>query len=275
MLSQFLQRLIALPGGQGSRTPAPDLSTLLDENHPQDSLLLDLGCGLGDRTLLYSAAVSRHVIGLEIEPLRAIVAHQKAVESGASVSIVIADAAALPFVSGCIQHIVSDDTWEHLLRPDRAMKECTRVLQPNGSLSIRTLPYYSPWGAHAWRWLPIPWLHVFFSRSFFFRLVAFVEQHRRINPRLPAVVHQPWQILSDPAHAQGLSVRALREQLANSELVVQNLNLIPVGRQYHAIIDIIVDWLSKAPYLEELLTGLVIVKARKPQQTSCYVSIQH
>ena len=142
--SQYLHRLASLPE-RGARRDLPSgLDLPCQGDNSQGHLLLDIGCGLGDRTLLYSAAGSHHVIGVEIAPVRAAIAHRQAVEAEALVSIVVADAAALPFVADSFHCIVSNDTWEHLARPVQVLQECCRVLQSAGVLTISALPITRP-----------------------------------------------------------------------------------------------------------------------------------
>jgi len=268
-----LHRVFSLPEFPNGMGSGRSSNKRLIEPTLRDGLVLDIGCGMGDRALLYGSSKSCTIVGIDIEPTRAYCARLRSIQECAPVSIVIADAAALPFAVNCFDHVISQDTWEHIARPGLALKECNRVLQPSATVTISVLPYYSPWGAHAWHWIPVPWLHVPFPRRHFFRLVAFVEGRRKVNARLPLAVRQPWSDPDDPAHARGLTVRALRNHFASSQLLVERWHQQLVGAGHHPVLAFLATWLAKIPYMDELLTGLVIVEAQKPPEPSDYVSI--
>lgn len=228
--------------------------------------VLDVGCGLGGKTVYYAEQEARWVVGLEVSQERARVAARLAAAhpAGAKVRIVIGDAARLPFCSDLFGCVISTDTWEHLHAPVLALRECARVVQPGGTVSISVLPYFSPWGAHAWNWLPLPWIQVLLPQRYLFHLMSWIERRQQINTRLPSAVRLDWTRPDDPAHARRLTVAALERSLSLSGMRTLHFTITPVGMRYGGIGARVIRILLRLPWLRELLTGMVVVIMRKP-----------
>ncbi|MFQ5855674.1 MAG: class I SAM-dependent methyltransferase [Anaerolineae bacterium] len=228
--------------------------------------VLDVGCGLGGKTVYYAEQGACSVVGLDVSEERARVALALAGRhpAGVKVRIVVGDAARLPFRADLFDCVISTDTWEHLNAPILALGECARVVQPGGTVLISTLPYFSPWGAHAWNWLPLPWIQAILPRHGLFSLVSWIEQRRRINTRLPSAVRLDWMRPNDPAHARGLTVAALERGLSVSGMRTARFTVVPVGASYGSIMTRLTQVLIRLPLLREVLAGLVIVVMRKP-----------
>lgn len=230
----------------------------------QAKTVLDVGCGLGGKTVYYAHQGAKQVVGIEISPERAQVAVQFA-QQNASVQIIMADAAYLPFRANAFDVILSSDTWEHLPQPVRSLQECARVVAPGGSVAISALPYYSPWGAHTWHWLPLLWLPSFLPRPWLFRCMAWLERRWQVNGRLPTAVRVDWTRPLDPAHTQKLTVALFEQAIANSGLVVDNgTAVVPIGDRFGGIMARIGRWLVQWPFLRECWAGLVVARLHKP-----------
>lgn len=233
--------------------------------------LLDVGCGLGGKSVYYAEQGAHLVVGLDINKARARVAaafarHQRAGAADKNhpkVQIVIADAAHLPFPSGVFDAIISTDTWEHLVAPVMALRECARVVQPEGTVALSALPYYSPWGAHVWDWLPLPWVQVILPKPLLFRVIRWIERIRRVNAQRPSATRLDWARMDDPAHAQQLTVASLEHSIALANLEVLRFDAFPIGRQWKVIARLIAV-LGRFPLLREVLTGMLVVVMRKP-----------
>jgi ubiquinone/menaquinone biosynthesis C-methylase UbiE len=73
----------------------------------------------------------------------------------------------LPFDNETFDLVVSYNSFEHFPRPDKALRECVRVLKPGGKVYINFNPLYcSPWGLHAYRSLYMPYSQFLFSKDF-------------------------------------------------------------------------------------------------------------
>lgn len=227
--------------------------------------VLDVGCGLGSRTLGYVELGARWVVGLDISPerTRLAAATARGWAAGARPCLVVADAGRLPFRAERFDCVLSTDAWEHLDVPLLALRECARVLRPGGTLAISALPYYSPWGAHAWSWLPLPWIQVILPRRRVFGLMAWIEAWRHVNAHRPSAVRMDWRRPDDPAHVRRLTVAALERCLALSGLAPLRCATIPVGAAYGGMLARLTGRLVRLPLLREVLAGIVVIVARK------------
>jgi SAM-dependent methyltransferase len=228
--------------------------------------VLDVGCGLGGKTVYYAEQGARLVVGVDISEERACVAAVLADRhsAGAKVRIVVSDAARLPFRAGLFDYVISTDTWEHLHTPILALRECTRVVQPDGTVAISAMPYYSPWGAHTWSWLLLPWIQVILPRRYLFNLMSWIEQRWQINARRPGAVRLDWTRPDDPAHARRLTVAALEHSLSASGMTTLHFTIVPVGTHYGSIVAWLTHTLVRLPVLRELLAGVVVIVMHKP-----------
>jgi SAM-dependent methyltransferase len=230
----------------------------------EEKLVLDLGCGLGGMVRYIAEQDVRCVVSVEISSKRAYAAHtylQKHVPEQAYV--VIGDAASLPFRNDVFDVIISTDTWEHLRHPNSAIQECERTLCNSGYLFIQALPYYSPWGLHAWDWLPIPWIQVLLPRKSLFKLIHWIEQRLCLNAQRIPETRIDWRFPDDPAHAQRLTVSAFERSFQQSALQVEHIELVPI------LVHIkFVAWLTRLlcrlPIIRKLAVGLIIATFSKP-----------
>ena len=228
--------------------------------------ILDVGCGLGGKTVYHVEHGARLAIGLEVDSERARVASMlaDAHPSGAKVHIVIGDVAHSPFRTALFDTVISTDTWEHLVAPAMALQECARVVRAGGTVAISAVPYYSPWGAHAWPWLPLPWIQVILPRRCLFGLMAWIERRRQVNSRRPSAVRLDWTRSDDPVHARRLTVAALERSLPLGGMRLLRFAIIPVGARYGSVAAQVMGALVRLPLLRELLAGMVVVVMRRP-----------
>ncbi|MFW9805282.1 MAG: class I SAM-dependent methyltransferase [Candidatus Thorarchaeota archaeon] len=100
----------------------------------QDSVVLDIGCGTGNNTLLFAGATRTKVTGLDISYGMLEKAHEKSRQ----VPLVQAAADILPFASETFSLVFMTEVIHHLPSPDRSITEIYRVLIPGGSTCIVT-----------------------------------------------------------------------------------------------------------------------------------------
>ena len=132
----------------------------------KDKVILDLGCGLGGATFVYSKKGVKQAIGLEIERACLVAAKQHIKEKyGGCDKLVFlnGDAVSVPLKSNSVDLVVANDFMEHVLQPEAAIKEVLRVLKEGGFFFFEFPAYYSPRGAHMHYHIYTPWCHVFFS----------------------------------------------------------------------------------------------------------------
>jgi ubiquinone/menaquinone biosynthesis C-methylase UbiE len=149
-------------------------------------VILDLGCGKGGKAMGCAVAVpgARLIVGVDVDPDELRAARGTRDRLGlARAAFVVADAAELPFRSGCVDAAFSVNAFEHIPRPEAALREVARVLRPDGWLWLEFFPlFYSRYGSHLWDYLPIPWVHVAAAREVV--LAAYVRVLERETPRL-------------------------------------------------------------------------------------------
>jgi len=102
--------------------------------------VLDVGCGPGTDTIPLAQRVgaSGQVIGVDYDADMITQAQRRAREAGVSpwVGHLHADATALPFDSDRFDACRSERLFPHLLNPDKALSEMTRVTKPGGWIVV-------------------------------------------------------------------------------------------------------------------------------------------
>ncbi|MCX7780795.1 MAG: class I SAM-dependent methyltransferase [Negativicutes bacterium] len=106
--------------------------------------ILDVGCGTGIYTceLLKQGAT---VTGIDISPEMLDIARWKTAGYGERVSLIQADAAALPFADNEFDMVVSITAMEFFQNPCACLHEMHRVLRPGGHMVVATLNSKSLW----------------------------------------------------------------------------------------------------------------------------------
>jgi len=113
-------------------------------------IVLDLGCGNGRHTF---EALKRgaHVIAADLKPEAlshvgawvAAMYDQGEIPPGTSFLAIRANALALPFSDGSIDHVIASEILEHIPQDDAAIAEITRVLKPGATAGV-TVPRFWP-----------------------------------------------------------------------------------------------------------------------------------
>lgn len=127
----------------------------------QGGPILDLGCGHGGATSLYSEEYGGLVVGLDSNPGLLMEGMQQ-MPAG---RFVAGDAANLPFPAGSFELAILDNSFEHLSDPEGSLREIRRVLVEGGRLALNFPSWRGPWGHHVYDFLPIPWVNLFCSRK--------------------------------------------------------------------------------------------------------------
>ena len=103
-------------------------------NLDRDSLVLDVGCGTGNNTLLFAETTHAQVTGLDISYGML----EKAREKNKQVPLVQAPADNLPFTNETFQFVFMTEVIHHLPDPQSSIVDIHRVLKKEGSLCIVT-----------------------------------------------------------------------------------------------------------------------------------------
>ena len=148
--------------------------------------VLDAGCGGGGMPLSL-AEETRFVMG--IDPVNRF--GEAGVRLGAerglrNLHFALADGMALPFRDGVFDLVLSHAVIEHVADALRYLRECARVLAPDGRMYLSTSPYLSFAGAHLPRLkVPVP-LHLLAGRRLAFAAFRFLARHAAWTLKEPA-----------------------------------------------------------------------------------------
>jgi SAM-dependent methyltransferase len=125
----------------------------------------------------------------------------------------LADGMALPFASGAFDLVLSHAVIEHVADAPLYLRECARVLAPDGRVYLSTAPYLSFAGAHLPRLkIPVP-LHLLFGRRIAFATFTFLARHAT------------W-LLKEPANENSFIQLARKGEVKHDDL----LELVTVSR---------------------------------------------
>ncbi|MHA2360195.1 MAG: class I SAM-dependent methyltransferase [Candidatus Thorarchaeota archaeon] len=100
----------------------------------QESLVLDVGCGTANNTILFAEVTSAKLAGLDISLGMLEKAHQKTVR----IPLVQSPADSLPYSSESFHFVYMTEVLHHLPGISSAIEEIYRVLEPDGMLCIVT-----------------------------------------------------------------------------------------------------------------------------------------
>ncbi len=123
-----------LGGVNDQKKLAVDLLNLED-----DALVMDLGTGTGAIIpyLAKQLGPSGRIIGIDFSKKMVQTANRRMQKQGiANAKAMIADGTRLPFPDNHFDAIIATFAFTSFPEPDKAMKECARVLRPGGILSI-------------------------------------------------------------------------------------------------------------------------------------------
>jgi SAM-dependent methyltransferase len=128
---------------------------------------VELGCWDG----MVAAALSARgikVCGLDLSTSGI---DRRAVNAG--VRFLQSDACDIALADSSIDLVYSFASFEHFPRPDRCLSEIERVLRPGGFAFINFGPlYFSPYGRHAYRQIPVPFCHLLFEEQVLHQFAA-------------------------------------------------------------------------------------------------------
>lgn len=105
---------------------------------PLGRRVLDLGCGEG-ATLVHLGAPAG-AVGVDLFAEKLAFARERL----PACRFVEASAEALPFEDGAFDHVLVRDVIHHLETPERAVRECRRVLAPGGRIDVLEPCRYNP-----------------------------------------------------------------------------------------------------------------------------------
>ncbi len=132
----------------------------------ENNIVLDLGCGLGGKTVYYAQQGVDFIVGLDIDELHIKAARQLSLEKNAqNISLVIGDAQHLPFKGDVFNIVLMNNVFEHITNPKskKALNEVKTILKERGRACIDFSPWSAKRAAHTAEYFRIPWCHLLFS----------------------------------------------------------------------------------------------------------------
>jgi SAM-dependent methyltransferase len=168
--------------------------------------VLDAGCGGGGMPLSLAEEASL-VVGIDPVERFQDAGVRLGVERGVkNLTFVLADGMCLPFPDATFDLVLSHAVIEHVADAALYLRECARVLAPQGHLYLSTAPYLSFAGAHLPRLkLPLP-LHLLIGRRAAFSTFRFLAR------RAPA-------LLKEPANENSFIKAARRGEIKEDDLL--------------------------------------------------------
>lgn len=139
--------------------------------------VLDIGCGLGGKTVSYAEA-GAEVVGVDIEYRNIVESRRFASTRTACAEFIVGDAEKLPFADGSFDLVVANDSMEHFPSPGRALPELARVLAEGGRLFLFFTPWGSPLGSHLYDYIRMPWCHLILPERLIEEILALVLERR-------------------------------------------------------------------------------------------------
>jgi SAM-dependent methyltransferase len=219
--------------------------------------MLDVGCGLGGKTVAYAEAGAR-VAGtdLSLEYAEQSEAYAAAHRSGAA--FFVSDAAVLPIPDGAFDTVVANDAMEHFAQPESALREMARVVRRGGAIWIFFTPHYSPLGSHLYDYLYTPWCHLLFTRGQLQAAIRVVLARRAPEQGNEAIEQRVRRIMeSYDRDLNHMSVRRfVRTVRATAEVRISKLELRPAKFA-------LLKPLTYVPGLRELVSGFVVCRLER------------
>ena len=149
--------------------------------------LLDFGCGYGNLSFFLAKKGARRVVGIDLGP-EAIESNRRRIPEvplppGTSIEFVVGKIDGIPLPDQNFDTITAFDCLEHVMSPERVLKDWFRVLRPGGKVLIEWFPFRGPWGPHMEALIPVPWAHVVFGERAMFRAAQRIYELPEFQPR--------------------------------------------------------------------------------------------
>jgi ubiquinone/menaquinone biosynthesis C-methylase UbiE len=221
--------------------------------------VLDAGCGGGGMPLSLAEEASR-VIGIDlVDRFRDAGIRLARERRAGNLHFACADGQAMPFRDRSFDLVLSHAVIEHVPDAPEYLRECARVMKPEGRMYLSTAPYLSFAGAHLPRLkIPIP-LHLLIGRRLAFSTFRTLARHATWMLREPADENSFIKAaLRDESKSDDLlekvRVRRLRGQIAGAGLtpIVEALHLTQTFKRLPHPIR---QWVRDSPLTQDVVIG--------------------
>jgi ubiquinone/menaquinone biosynthesis C-methylase UbiE len=219
--------------------------------------VLDIGCGLGGKTIAYGEGGAAETIGVDISEENATASARYALSEPRSFrwGFFAGDAARLPAADAAFDTVIANDAMEHFGDPDGALAEMARVTKPGGAIWVFFTPHFSPLGSHLYDYIYTPWCHLIFRRRTLEAAIREVLVERLEGWSCMEVDSKVASIMkSYDTDLNHMSIRRFRGIVARTPgVAVAREKLKPA--KFSAL-----GLLTKVPVLRELVTGTVVCR---------------
>lgn len=222
--------------------------------------VLDIGCGLGGKTVAYGEGGARVTIGIDISLKHVAASHAFTSKADRSHdwAYLVGDASRMPLGAAVIDTVIANDAMEHFADPRGALEEIRRVVRRGGAVWIFFTPHFSPLGSHLYDYIHTPWCHLLFSRKSLTSSIERVLRERfagasrdEIDGRLREIMRSYDEDLNH------MSVRRFFNIVRSLPGVrVTYKTMEPAKFKF-------LKPLTHLPYIRELITGTVICRLEK------------
>jgi ubiquinone/menaquinone biosynthesis C-methylase UbiE len=141
----------------------------------ENKVVLDAGCGLGGRTAYYSEQGATSITGIDIDENHISFSKEfMTIRNISNVKLLVANFIDIPLESNQFDVVIMNDVVEHIRVEflEKAFLELKRLLKPGGKLFLEFPPWTSPYAAHLYDQIAIPWCHLLFPEK---TLLTFIE----------------------------------------------------------------------------------------------------
>ncbi|MCZ6766126.1 MAG: class I SAM-dependent methyltransferase [bacterium] len=226
----------------------------------QRKKVLDIGCGLGGKTVAYgeSGAADVYGVDLSLENIRASSEFADRKSPTLRRGFFASDAARLPLCDDMFDTVIANDAMEHFAEPEAAIREMARVTKPGGVIWLFFTPHFSPLGSHLYDYVYTPWCHLLFSRGMLKKVIRRVLRERNPGASERDAANELDEIMrSYDEDINHMTVRRFFRIVKNQKnLCVSFKELKPP--KYRAL-----KPLTKVPLLRELFTGTVVCRLQR------------
>lgn len=221
--------------------------------------VLDAGCGGGGMPLSF-AEEARFVVGIDLVDRFRDAGTRLAQERGLSnLAFLQANGLSLPFRGASFDAVLSHAVIEHVSDATAYLRECARVLRPEGWLYLSTAPYLSFAGAHLPRLkIPVP-LHLLAGRRVAFPVFVWLARHAPWTLREPAEENSFIKLARQnrAKHDDLLElvrVQRLRGQIAAAGFSVE-LEFLHVTKTFRNLPAPLARWFRDSPLVQDIAIG--------------------
>jgi len=222
--------------------------------------VLDVGCGLGGKTMAYGEAGAKEVYGTDLSVENAGASARFAGKGDRRFrwGFFVADAARLPLEPQAFESVVANDAMEHFAQPENALVEMARVTRRGGAIWIFFTPHFSPLGSHLYDYVYTPWCHLIFRRKDLERAVTRILRDRHPEWAATELDLRSRQIMkSYDTDLNHMSIRRFDRMLARLPGFAVSL------REHKPAKYAFLAPLTRIPLVRELFTGTVVCRLER------------